>query len=95
VDVAVGGANSRLNVEKLLSVKELMRAKHVDFEREQIYCILTAKDESALMREAEITSRRVQRGRAGDAGRAPGSIPRYQLHLLRVGRNVCSRARTK
>jgi hypothetical protein len=57
VDVAVGGANSRLNVEKLLSVKELMRAKHVDFEREQIYCILTAKDESALMREAEITSR--------------------------------------
>lgn len=57
VDVAVGGANSRLNVEKLLTVKELMRAKHVDFEREQIYCILTAKDESALMREAEITSR--------------------------------------
>ena len=57
VDVAVGGANSRLNVEKLLSVKELMRAKFVDFEREQIYALLTAKDESALMKEAEITSR--------------------------------------
>ena len=55
--MAVGGANSRLNVEKLLAVKELMRAKFVDFEREQIYAIITAKDESALMKEAEITSR--------------------------------------
>jgi len=56
VDVAVGGVNSRLNVEKLLAVKELMRAKFVDFEREQIYCILTAKDESSLLREAQVIS---------------------------------------
>lgn len=56
VDVAVGGANSRLNVEKLLAVKELMRAKFVDFEREQIYAILTAKDESALLKEIQIIS---------------------------------------
>lgn len=56
VDVAVGGANSRLNVEKLLAVKELMRAKFVDFEREQVYCILTAKDESSLLREAQVIS---------------------------------------
>jgi len=56
VDVSVGGANSRLNVEKLLAVKELMRAKFVDFEREQIYAILTAKDESALLKEIQIIS---------------------------------------
>lgn len=56
VDVAVGGANSRLNVEKLLAVKELMRANHVDLEMEQPYCLLTAKDESNLLKEIQITS---------------------------------------
>jgi hypothetical protein len=56
VDVAVGGTNSRLNVQKLLTVKELMRANHVDFEMEQIYCGLTAKDESALLQEIQIIS---------------------------------------
>ena len=56
VDVAVGGANSRLNVEKFLAVRELMRANHVDLEMEPVYCILTAKDESALLKEIQITS---------------------------------------
>lgn len=56
VDVAVGGANSRLNVEKLLAVKELMRANFVNLEMEEVYCILTAKDESALLKEIQITS---------------------------------------
>jgi hypothetical protein len=56
IDVAVGGANSRLNVQKLLAVKELMRAQFVDLEMEPVYCILTAKDESALLQEIQIVS---------------------------------------
>ena len=56
VDVAVGGANSRLNVQKLLSVKELMRANFVDFDMDMICCALTAKDESALLNEIQIIS---------------------------------------
>ena len=56
VDVAVGGANSRLNVQKLLTVKETMRANHVDFDMDEIYCGLTAKDESALLNEIQIVS---------------------------------------
>ena len=56
VDVAVGGANSRLNVQKLLTVKETMRAQFVDFDTDEIYCGLTAKDESALLNEIQIIS---------------------------------------
>ena len=55
-DVAVGGANSRLNVAKLLEIKEKMRANFVDFDGEDIYCGLTAKDESALLQEIQIIS---------------------------------------
>lgn len=56
VDVAVGGANSRINVAKLLGVKELMRANFVDFDMDEIYMPLTAKDESALLNEIQIIS---------------------------------------
>jgi capsid protein len=56
VDVAVGGANSRLNVDKLLEVKEKMRANHVDFDLEEIYLGLTAKDESELLKQIQIIS---------------------------------------
>jgi hypothetical protein len=56
VDVAVGGSNSRLNVQKLLTVKETMRINHVDFETDQVFCALTAKDESALLNEIQIIS---------------------------------------
>lgn len=61
VDVAVGGANSRLNVAKLLAVKELMRANFIDFDQEEVYCGLTAKDESALLNEIQITSEQFNR----------------------------------
>ena len=56
VDVAIGGANSRLNVAKLLGVKELMRANFVDFDMDEAYCGLTAKDESSLLNEIQIIS---------------------------------------
>lgn len=56
VDVAIGGANSRLNVAKLLEVKEKMQANFVDFDVEEVYIPLTAKDESSLLNEVQIIS---------------------------------------
>ena len=56
VDVAVGGSNSKLNVAKLLEVKRKMRANHVDFEMDEVYCLLTALDEEALLNEIQIIS---------------------------------------
>ena len=56
VDVSVGGTNSRLNVAKLLEVKEKARANNVDLEADPLYCGLTAKDESALLQEIQIIS---------------------------------------
>ena len=56
VDVAVGGSNSKLNVAKLLEVKRKMRTNHVDFEMDEIYCLLTALDEEALLNEIQIIS---------------------------------------
>lgn len=62
VDVAIGGSNSRLNVAKLLQVKEKMRGNSVDFDTEEIYCALTAKDESSLLNEIQIISREFNGG---------------------------------
>jgi hypothetical protein len=56
VDVAVGGANSRLNVLKLLTLQETMLTNAVDFDNDAIYIPLTAKDNSALMQEIQIVS---------------------------------------
>jgi hypothetical protein len=56
VDVATGGANSKLNVEKLLSVRELMMANHIDFDREEVFVGLTAVDHIALLREIQVIS---------------------------------------
>lgn len=55
--VSVGGTNSKLNVAKLLQCKRQMRANHVDFEQDQIFCALTALDEEALLQEIQIVSR--------------------------------------
>lgn len=56
IDVAVGGANSKLNVQKLLDVKELMGRQFVDFDIEEVYVGLTARDEAALLKEIQIIS---------------------------------------
>lgn len=56
IDVAIGGANSRLNVDKLLAVQELMQAQFVDFDREEVYVGLTAKDHSELLKQIQIVS---------------------------------------
>lgn len=57
IDVAVGGANSRLNVAKLHAVKELIRSKFIDPDEDPVYVGITAKDESALLKEIQINNR--------------------------------------
>jgi hypothetical protein len=57
VDVLIGGSNSRLNVAKLHAVRELARANQIDFEEDPIYVGLTAKDETALLKEIEINNK--------------------------------------
>ncbi len=54
VDVATGGANSKLNVAKLKAVKKLMEANSVDFEMEEAYIGITAADHAALLDEIQI-----------------------------------------
>lgn len=56
VTVSVGGTNSRLNVEKLLTVREKMKRAFVQFDQEEVYIIITAYDETALFREVQIVS---------------------------------------
>lgn len=64
VDVATGGAQSRLNVAKIRAVKELMEANHIDFEMEQAFIGITAKDHSALLNEIQIIGRDFKNGEA-------------------------------
>lgn len=56
VDVAVGGANSKLNVAKIKAVKKLMMANHIDFDMEEAYIGITAEDHDALLGEVQIIS---------------------------------------
>lgn len=56
VDVAVGGANSKLNVAKIKAVKELMMAKFVDFDMEEVYIGITAADHASLLNEIQVIS---------------------------------------
>jgi hypothetical protein len=54
--VAVGGANSKLNVAKLKAAKELMMSKHIDFDTEEVYVGITAADHASLLNEIQIVS---------------------------------------
>ncbi|MBS4046565.1 MAG: hypothetical protein KG075_09515 [Alphaproteobacteria bacterium] len=64
VDVAEGGANSRLNVAKIKAVKELMETNDVDFEVEEAFIGITAKDHSALLKDIEIIGKDFKNGEA-------------------------------
>lgn len=57
VTVSIGETNSRLNVPKLLAVKEKMRTNFVDFDRDEIYLPLTAKDESSMLAQIQVVSK--------------------------------------
>jgi hypothetical protein len=56
VDVAVGGANSKLNVQKIKAVKELMMSKFVDFDMEDVYIGITAADHASLLNDIQVIS---------------------------------------
>lgn len=57
VTVSIGETNSRLNVPKLLALKEKMRSQFVDFDRDEVYIPLTAKDESSMLSQIQIVSK--------------------------------------
>lgn len=57
VDVDVGGVGSRINVEKLIEVREKMMANHIDFEVEEAFVGITAKDHSALLRQIQVVNK--------------------------------------
>lgn len=57
VTVSIGETNSRLNVPKLLALKEKMRANFVDFDRDEVYIPLTAKDESSMLSQIQVVSK--------------------------------------
>lgn len=56
VDVAVGGANSKLNVAKIKAVKELMMSKFIDFDMEEAYIGITAADHASLLNDIQVIS---------------------------------------
>jgi hypothetical protein len=56
VDVATGGAASKLNVAKIKAVKELMMANHVDFDMEEVFIGITAADHASLLNEIQVIS---------------------------------------
>lgn len=56
VDVATGGANSKLNVAKIKGVKELMMANEVDFDMEEAFIGITAADHASLLNEIQVIS---------------------------------------
>lgn len=53
VDVATGGANSKLNVAKLKEVRKLMMANFVDLDAETPYIVITAADHDSLLNEVQ------------------------------------------
>lgn len=64
VDVAVGGANSRLNVAKIKAVKKLMMANHIDFDMEEAYIGITAEDHDSLLNDVQVVSSDFKNGEA-------------------------------
>lgn len=64
VDVATGGANSKLNVAKIKAVKELMMANFVDFDMEEAYIGITAADHASLLNDVQIISSDFKNGEA-------------------------------
>lgn len=56
ITVSQGGTNSRINVEKLVQLKEKMQSQFVDFDSDEVYIGITAKDHGALLREIQVVS---------------------------------------
>ena len=73
VGVDIGGTGSGLNVEKLQFALEKIKALDVDLDQEQVYCLISPKQERNLMNEIEVTSSDYTRAAVLDAG----SIKRF------------------
>jgi len=74
VGVSVGGATSGLNVEKLQAGLEILRSQEVGIDDdEQIFCVISPKQERNLMNEIEVTSTDFTSKRIIDAGTIVGS----------------------
>lgn len=74
VGVNVGGATSGMNVEKVQSALEILRASEVGVDGdEKIFCAISAKQERNLMNELEVTSSDFTVKRILDAGTIQGS----------------------
>lgn len=56
VDVAEGGANSQLNVQKIKAVKELAMSKDIDLDFDQLWMAIPAVDYAALYDEIQVIS---------------------------------------
>lgn len=57
VDVAEGASvNTGLTVAKLIKAKELLMGHNVDIENDTLFCGITAKENSSLLREAQVVS---------------------------------------
>src|SRR4030067_645770 len=54
VDVATGGANSRINTAKIRAVREIMESNHIDFSMEEAYIGVTAQELSATRNEIQM-----------------------------------------
>lgn len=74
VGVGVGGALSGLNVEKIQSGLEILRSLEVGIDDdEQIFCVISPKQERNLMNEIEVTSTDFTSKRIIDSGTMKGS----------------------
>jgi hypothetical protein len=74
VGTNVGGTSSGLNVEKIQSALEILRALEVGLEdNEQINCVISPKQERNLMNEIEVTSSEFTAKRIIDSGTMVGS----------------------
>jgi len=80
VDVATGGANSKINMAKLRAVKKLMMANHIDFDMEEAYVGLTAADYDALMNEPEVISRDYSSNLVLESGKLKGILGFKFIH---------------
>jgi hypothetical protein len=56
VDVAVGGANSKLNVQKLKAVVEIAMTNEIDLDEDPLFIAVPAVDYAALWNEIQVIS---------------------------------------
>jgi hypothetical protein len=56
VGLNTGGTNSNLNVSKLREAKRILMANEVDFDVEQVYCVVDSTNHDALLNEVQIIS---------------------------------------